>query len=231
MILEVIVQHPEEARDAERYGVDRLELVTSIGEGGLTPSYGMIQRVIKQVKIPVQVMVRPHSRSFVYTEEDLQIIKEDLGVMRKIGVQGIVFGCLDRNGNIDEQTLHQVLEIAEDMDVTFHRAFDGAKDLKSAYRTLTKYKHQISRVLTSGGQEAVKETAPLITLMDLQKELDGPEILVGSGLKQPTFKEVAHAIKANEYHFGSGVRVDGSFAKPIDEAKVKWFREVVTSEV
>ncbi|WP_257009910.1 copper homeostasis protein CutC [Evansella halocellulosilytica] len=227
MLIEVIVQHPDDARDAEKYGVDRLELVTAIGEGGLTPSYGMmIKSVIDQVNIPVQVMVRPHSRSFIYTQEELNIIKEDINIMKNIGVQGIVFGCLDQHGMIDEQTLQQVLEVTGDMDVTFHRAFDEAKDLVRSYKTLCKYKNQISRVLTSGGQATVKETDPLTTLIELQKELNGPEILVGSGLKQSTFKQIAQKINANEYHFGSGVRVDGSFVEPIDEKKVRSFREV-----
>ncbi|MFD0673548.1 copper homeostasis protein CutC [Cohnella sp. GCM10027633] len=38
MILEVIATTVADAKDASRYGADRIELVTGIAEGGLTPS-------------------------------------------------------------------------------------------------------------------------------------------------------------------------------------------------
>ena len=100
MILECIVENEKDAIQAERLGINRLELVSAMSEGGLTPSYGTVKRVMEAVKIPVQVMLRPHSYSFEYDELDWMSMREDLQAFSDLGVKGIVFGCL-KNGEVD----------------------------------------------------------------------------------------------------------------------------------
>ncbi|HWQ07459.1 MAG TPA: copper homeostasis protein CutC, partial [Holophaga sp.] len=75
-MLEVIALTPDEARLAESAGADRIELITAFGEGGLTPGIGLVKRTVAAVRIPVNVMVRPHSRSFRYSPEDLAAMQE-----------------------------------------------------------------------------------------------------------------------------------------------------------
>ncbi|MGB6407789.1 MAG: copper homeostasis protein CutC, partial [Planococcus donghaensis] len=90
MMIEVIVQNEQEAVEAEKLGAGRLELVSSINEGGLTPSFGTIERVLASVTIPVQVMIRPHSRDFFYTDSEMNTIIEDVKNILKLGGRGIV---------------------------------------------------------------------------------------------------------------------------------------------
>lgn len=71
-VLEVIAVNVEDAKAAEEGGADRIELVSAMSEGGLTPSYGFMEQVLSQVSIPVYVMIRPHSRSFRYSADDIR---------------------------------------------------------------------------------------------------------------------------------------------------------------
>ena len=94
-MLEIIATSVEDAIVIEKGGADRIELVSALSEGGLTPSYGLVHRVIGAVNIPVNVMIRPHSLSFVYSDEDLLCMLEDIKQAKALGANGVVFGMLD----------------------------------------------------------------------------------------------------------------------------------------
>ncbi len=102
-MLEIIGMSVEDAKIIEDCGADRIELVSALTEGGLTPSFGLIESVVNSVKIPVNIMIRHHAKSFVYSKEDISIMQKDIGVVKEIGANGVVFGVLDKNNNIDEK--------------------------------------------------------------------------------------------------------------------------------
>lgn len=211
--IEIIVKNEEEARMAEKYGADRLELISAMGEGGLTPSYGAINRVLKSVEIPVQVMIRPHSHGYTYSEADVNIIKDDILAAKELGANGIVFGCLTEDQTIDENMLQTILTIADGMDFTFHRAFDRVKDQQGAYRTLCQYGKSINRILTSGGKDQATEAqAELRELVKLSKELRGPTIMPGAGLTPENVDEMARKTGAEEFHYGLAFRMSHHFS-------------------
>ena len=129
MKLEVIVTTLSEAVQAERLGADRLELIADMGNGGTTPSFGTIRNVVEHVSIPVHVMIRPHTKSFHYDEDDVETLLADIGLCRELGVDGIVFGALTIDGRIDERVLAEVIKHKGEMALTFHRAIDASRDL------------------------------------------------------------------------------------------------------
>lgn len=222
--LEVIVQNAAEAEAAEAFGASRVELVSAIKEGGLTPSLGTIKQVTKRTTLPVSVMLRPHSYSFQYSKDDLAVIMEDLHVMKKSGVSGIVFGCLTAEGRLDHSVLQQVIHEAAPMEVTFHRAFDEMEDVEQGYRELAYYFPGVTRVLTSGGEQTAvcgKAMETLARLMSLQKNLEGPNIMPGAGITTATMEGLHQKIGAEEYHVGSGVRLESDYSKSIDTAEIK----------
>ena len=213
MLLEVIVQDDQEAVEAEKLGAGRLELVSAINEGGLTPSFGTIKRVLESVSIPVQVMIRPHSRNFFYDEPELETILEDVKNVLNLGGYGIVFGALNKNSTVDEKALERIIRLSDNLDITFHRAFDEIGHQLNAYRVLNNYKNQVKRILTSGGQDScLKGIEELKNLVQLSQELEGPSILCGGGLTPDNIEEIHQAVSSNEYHFGRGVRKNQSFA-------------------
>lgn len=230
MILECIVQNEKEAIIAEKIGVNRLELVSAISEGGLTPSYGTLKRVIENVSIPVQVMIRPHSFHFNYDESDWNAIREDLLIARELGVKGIVFGCL-KDGQVDQLFLEKVINLVPEFDITFHRAFDELSHQADGLEVLCQYNNHIKRILTSGGMvNAVEGKEKLQQLMTLSDVWHGPKILVGAGLQAENIRGLHSFLQAEEYHFGTGVRIGGSLANPFDEKKVEEILSILHSE-
>lgn len=220
MKIEIITLNKEDTIQAQELGADRVELVSAMLEGGLTPSYGTIKNVLESAKIPVQIMVRPHGYGFVFNESDSKIIKDDITMIQKLGGNRIVFGAVTVDGQIDEELLKKIIEIAPDIDISFHRAFDLVSSQTEAYKTLSNYKN-VKRILTSGGADKALDAADkLRDLVNLSKELNGPEILIGSGVSPDNLKELHQAIGANEYHIGSGVRIDKDFSKGLSEEKM-----------
>lgn len=222
MKFEFIIQNGRDAIEAEKYGADRLEFVSAIGEGGLTPSYGTIKQVLESVSIPVYTMVRPHSNNFYYDESDLEIIKEDIKQIIKLGGKNIVVGALNKDNTINEEMLQSIISVAPDTEITFHRAFDETPSVIEAYRTLAKYKDHVKSILTSGGADNCLEgRESLSELVKLSNELNGPKILPGSGMSLENLKEIHSVVNAEQYHFGKAVRIDQSFAKGYDEGIIK----------
>ncbi|MBO9599854.1 MAG: copper homeostasis protein CutC [Cohnella sp.] len=228
MKLEVIATSVRDAVDAERLGADRIELATGIAEGGMTPSAGMIERVVASVDIPVNVMVRPHSRSFCYDESDADVMQRDIELIRGIGGAGIVIGALTPNGLIDVALLERMLDAATGLDVTFHRAFDETADPFSALNLLAKYP-SISRILTSGGTAPAPQAMPRIRELNAAAARTHLRILGGHGLTPATLDSFLRETGVKEVHFGSAVRQDGTFSSPIDPGKMARVRSILHS--
>ncbi|WP_257349287.1 copper homeostasis protein CutC [Pseudalkalibacillus decolorationis] len=223
MMIEVIVQNGQEAIQAEKLGADRIELVSAIQEGGLTPSYGTVKQVLGSVSIPVQVMIRPHSYHYCYTDGDLQIIREDIKKVLELGGTNIVFGTLNKNNTINERILENIIGVSPQLDITFHRAFDEVPSLNEAYETLNKYKENVKRILTSGGEEScVDGKKKLRDLVSTAKKKDGPKIMPGAGLTHDNIQDIHNTVNADQYHFGKAIRVDHSFANDFDENLFKF---------
>ncbi|TYP75460.1 copper homeostasis protein CutC [Paenibacillus methanolicus] len=226
MLVEVIATNIADVRAAGAYGADRIELVTGIAEGGLTPSLGLIEAAAAVSSIPVQVMVRPHSQSFRYDSADLAVMRRDIAAVRQAGAAGIVIGALDELGAVDVPALDTLLAAAGELDVTFHRAFDEAADQFAALRTLAGYP-QIRRILTSGGPNPAPQSVERLAALVAASEGTHLRILAGYGLSAETVADVVRGGGVHEVHFGSAARENGSFALPISRARIQAIRAAV----
>lgn len=219
-MLEIIATCIDDAIKIEKNGGDRIELVSSLTEGGLTPSYGLINEVMKKINIPINVMIRPHAKSFIYSEEDIKIMIEDIKIAKKLGVNGVVLGVLDSERNIDEKNLNILLKYSDGLEVTFHRAIDESRDLIESVKILKKYP-DIKRILTSGGKDNNIEENLDILGKAIENSKNNPTILVGGGLNLNNVENIINYTKAKEVHFGTAVRKDSSPLGDIDEEKLK----------
>lgn len=138
-MLEIIGMTVEDAKYIEECGADRIEPVSALTEGGLTPSYGLVERVVKSVDIPVNVMIRHHANGLVYSEEGLEIMKRDIQGVKSLSVNGVVLGVLDEKNNINEEYLIELLNECNRLYVTSHREIDDT-DLNESMQILKKYK-------------------------------------------------------------------------------------------
>ncbi len=214
-MLEIIASTVEEAVAAEQAGAQRIELVSALSEGGLTPSYGLIRQVVSTVEIPVHVLVRPHSKSFVYSKSDEETIITDIDLIRELGAAGIVVGSLTADGRIDEGFLGRIIKHKGELSLTFHRAIDSSRDIFEAAEVLADFP-EVDRILTSGGQATALEGKE--TIARLIEEHPDLIILPGSGITLENAKTLLEATKASELHVGSAVLQDGVIQKERVEA-------------
>ncbi|MEX0882300.1 MAG: copper homeostasis protein CutC [Cyclobacteriaceae bacterium] len=166
IIFEAPVYTIEAALKAFAGGVDRLELCADFGEGGTTPSLGVFRTIKKNIEIPVFVMIRPRGGDYIYSDLELEAMKEDIKFFMDHGADGFVFGILDESGRVNEAACRELLSLAKDKPCTFHRAFDLTRDMEEALDTLISLGFQ--RVLTSGGENSVGEgIQKIIRLLEL----------------------------------------------------------------
>lgn len=217
-MLEVIATTVEDAKRIEACGADRIELLSAIAEGGLTPSYGLIKTVVSSVKLPVNVMIRPHAKSFVYTKAELAIMKEDIRIARQLRANGVVLGVLNEHNAICEKSLAALLEPCAGLEVTFHRAIDELADPVNGVKVLAKYS-QITTVLTSGGKGHIQDN--LTTIREMVENAGKIRVLAGSGLTLENIGQVIAETGAPEFHFGTAVRDNRSAYGAINEQKLK----------
>ncbi|MEX3900027.1 copper homeostasis protein CutC [Paraburkholderia sp. BR10954] len=226
VLLEVIAATVADARAAAQAGADRLELVTAMGEGGLTPSVGLIEAVVAAVGIPVNVIVRPHSRSFVYDADDYAVMLRDIRAVKAAGANGIVIGMLDAERTIDREGLARACEAADGLAITFHRAFDEARDLREALDVLLGFE-AVTNVLTSGGKPSVLQAQAVVSELVRQVDRSPCTVLAGAGLTVDAVADFVSNTHVEAVHFGSGVRVNGNGLAPVDQAKVMQVRALL----
>src|ERR1700722_1110088 len=219
VLLEVIATTVADARLAARAGADRLELITAMGEGGLTPSIGLIEAVVAAVDIPVNVIVRPHSRSFVFDAHDYAVMLRDVRAVAAAGAHGVVIGMLTPDGEIDREGLARAVDAADGLAITFHRAFDETRDLREAFDVLLGF-DAITNVLTSGGKPSVLKAEETIRTLVQQAAGSHCTVLAGAGLTVDAVAGFVQATQVNAVHFGSGVRVGGNGLAPVDPQRV-----------
>jgi len=221
-MLEIIGMSVEDAKAIEYCGANRIELVSALTEGGLTPSFSMIEKVVNSVDIPVNVMIRNHAKSFIYSEYDLEIMQKDIEIVKSLGANGIVLGLLDNNKKIDTNNLEKLLNSVSNIDITFHKAIDETNILESV-NILNKY-NKITNILTAGGIKNISENTNNIKAMI---ENSKPNILLGGGLNFDNILEIRELTKATDFHFGTAVRVDKSPFGEIDTKKLSQLVKVL----
>ncbi|XP_065225687.1 copper homeostasis protein cutC homolog [Planococcus citri] len=179
--MEVCIDNIQSAINAAASGASRIELCTALSEGGLTPSVGFLKIVKQLVHIPIFVMLRPRRGNFVYTKDELDILKQDAIELKNAGADGVVFGILKEDGTIDEQSCQDILNITRPLPATFHRAFDVLRDPTSSLDVLINL--GFSRVLTSGQKPRAEDGLDLIRQL---VELSQGRIIImpGSGVNE-----------------------------------------------
>lgn len=224
-MLEIIAETIEDARIIEKGG-ERIELVSSLSEGGLTPSYGMVKSVLLEVSIPVNVMIRPHSKSFNYSKEDIKVMKEDARIFQELGVKQVVLGMLDNEGLPDVAAMDEVLKDTT-FNVTFHRAIDESSDVMKSLEILEDY-NRVTHILTSGGPGKAMDN--LEVLKEMVKTSKRLTIIAASGLSHGNLRAIENELEFEkesidgelsfDFHVGTAVR-GGSVKSPVKIEEVK----------
>lgn len=203
---EVCANSVESCLAAQAGGANRVELCAGIPEGGTTPSYGDIAVALELLKeTRLHVIIRPRGGDFLYSPIEQRIILKDIDLARKLGADGVVFGCLTAEGDVDLPLMRQLMEAAEGMSVTFHRAFDVCRNPQQALEDIIGL--GCHRILTSGQQPTAEQGIPL--LKNLQQQADGRIILLaGCGVNETNIARIAQETGIHEFHFSAREQIE-----------------------
>lgn len=202
---EVCANSVESCLAAQRGGADRVELCAGIPEGGTTPSYGEIKMARKLLdRTRLHVIVRPRGGDFLYSSLEIERMIEDIEMCKNLGVDGVVFGCLTRQGDINIPLNALLIGHAKGMATTFHRAFDRCRAPFEALRQIIGLK--FNRILTSGQQPTAEAGIPM--LKALNQEANGQiGIMAGCGINETNIRRIAVETHIKEFHFSAREKV------------------------
>lgn len=205
LVKEFCAENVELVPTAIAAGAGRIELCDNLAVGGTTPSHGVIRAAVELTRlagIPVMCMIRPRGGSFEYSEDEGQIMVDDLRHAVELGVDGVVFGCL-RGGEVDRELAGRLAGLAKEagLMVTFHMAFDDiAADAQPAALDLLA-ELGVDRVLTHGGAAGTPIAGNLERLRRLADHAAGRVgILPGGGVTWENAEEIADTVGVREVH-------------------------------
>ena len=200
MLLEVCVDSLASARAAIRGGADRLELCSALGLGGLTPYTHLLRQTRQESPIPIRCLMRPRAGDFLYTPEEIQLMAMQIQELKAAGADGFVIGCLTPEGDLDENAMKPLIDAAEGAPLTLHRCIDVSRNPEQTY--LTAGKLGIDTVLTSGAAASCMAGLDMIgRLLQLRDETNGPEVLIGAGVKASVITAIRQLYpRAESFH-------------------------------
>ena len=211
--LEVCCTDMQSVRAAVEGGAHRVELCQALGLDGLTPSAGMIEQAVS-MGIHVQVLIRPREGDFVYDRDEVLCMQRDIRHARELGAGGVVIGALRPDGSIDEETTRRLVDEAEGMSITFHRAFDVCARPEEALEQIISL--GCHRLLTSGQAATAEQGIPM--LRGLVEQADGRIIIMpGAGVNPQNASRILSETGAYEIHgsLRSGGHTDAALVRAL----------------
>jgi len=203
--LEIACFNLKSALIAQNFGADRVELCADMSVGGTTPLIEMIQQAREHLTIDLYIMIRPRGGNFVYSEAEFEQMKSEVETIKKLAVNGFVFGILNEDKTINIEQNKALVEFAKPFPCTFHRAFDEVLDYEKALEDVISCR--FLTILTSGTFSNVIEGKEVLKELVIQAN-NRIEIMPGGGLRSTNISVLDKMVNANWYH--SSAITDGS---------------------
>lgn len=208
--IEICAGSLESCIAAKNAGAHRVELCSALSLGGITPSYGVIALAKKEIDIDINVLIRPRQGNFLYSREEMEIMKKDIETCSKLKVAGVVFGSLDKYGNVDLEFCKPLAQLAKSLNLsfTFHRAIDVSANILKSVEDIISLGAQ--RILTSGGAQTALEG--LSVIKEMVSIASGRIIIMpGSGVNSTNIVEL---VKSSSYLGAAEVHLSASQEVP-----------------
>jgi copper homeostasis protein len=205
MIFEVCIENGTRIDELVEKKAVRVELCDNLAAGGTTVSYGVAENVIRRCRaagIRVMSMIRPRGGGFVYDENETAVMLRDIEVMRGLGADGVVFGCLTPDSGLDRALTARLVKAAAGMDITFHMAFDQMRENEQIPALAWLTERGVKRILSHGsadGSTPIAENLPRLHRY-VKAAAGGIIILPGGGLDINNAPELCAALGLKEAH-------------------------------
>lgn len=195
---EVCVEGFSGALSAAEGGAHRIELCAGLVEGGTTPSPGNLTLALERLEVPIMVLIRPRGGDFFYSSEEMEVLLRDVSIVREAGGYGVVTGALTREGRVDRGAMEKVRQAAGPLSLTFHRAFDMARDPLEALEVLVEL--GVDRILTSGGARSAPEALEVLRSL-VEAAGSRISVMAGGGIREENIRQVVAETGVREVHF------------------------------
>ena len=206
MIKEVCVENFTNVPLMIERGADRIELNNDLTVGGTTPSFGVIKKTVEYAHkhdVPVVVMIRPRGGNFVYNEDELEVMINDIQICSLLGVDGVTFGCLTREKHFDKRAMNRLLSVAHagTLEVVMYMAFDELTNAEQKEAIDWLSKNKVKRILSHGGPLKQPLSHTIDHLKELVKQAKNKiEILPGGGITKANVNKIVEQIKIKQVH-------------------------------
>ena len=198
LILEACVETIQQGLLAEKKHADRIEFCQRLDLGGVTPDHDLIRTAINKIKIPVKIMIRPRGGDFIYSDSEIDRMKSDIKYCKSIGVEEVVLGALNNNGEVDYSLTQHLAKLAMPMKVTFHKAIDEVSNYMNALKTLSTMQN-IDSVLSSGTKENALAGKEYIKIAS-EEFSETLNIIAAGSITNTNLKEIHSELNMKEYH-------------------------------
>lgn len=195
--LEIACFNLQSALTAQQNGADRIELCGGIKVGGTTPNLEIVESARRNLTIDLYVMIRPRGGNFMYTEAEFVQMKSEILAMKKLNVDGFVFGILNEDNTINIEQNLELVELAKPFPCTFHRAFDEVMDVTQSLEDVISC--GFKTILTSGQKQNVVEGVGNLSEL-IQKANNRITIMPGGGLRSSNIDFIREQTNAVFYH-------------------------------
>lgn len=204
-ILECCVDSVESAINAAKGGASRLELCSNLIIGGTTPDVALVKEIRKDTDIRIHSLIRPRFGDFCYTEYEMEIMKSQIRALKEAGVEGVVIGVLDVEGNLDILKMKELLQESKGLSVTLHRAFDMCRNPYEAMEQVIDL--GIHTILTSGQKQSAWEGRELLAEL-IEKAQGRIDIMAGAEVNAKVINELIPITKGTSYHMSGKITLD-----------------------
>ncbi|PAE17668.1 copper homeostasis protein CutC [Virgibacillus sp. 7505] len=204
MLKEVCVENFTNVPEVIAKGADRIELCDNLAVGGTTVSHGVAAVTINYCHgkdMKVMSMIRPRGGNFVFSKEEVDMMKRDLVHLMELGTDGVVLGCLTDTGWIDEDAMIPLLDVAKGLEITFHMAFDHISPENQLKAIDWLVEHGVHRILTHGGPLDTRVEDNLVRLKEYIDYANGRIIILpGGGISTENLDLITSALHIREVH-------------------------------
>ena len=209
-MLEICVDSLASARAAIAGGADRIELCSALLAGGLTPYTALLRQLREESEIPVRCLMRPRAGDFLYTAEELEMLRQQILELKAAGSSGFVIGCLTPEGDLDAEAMKPLIDAAGGMGLTLHRCIDVSRDPLATYGKAKAL--GIDTVLTSGAAPSCLRGQDMLRqLLQLRDEIGGPEVLIGAGVTEGVIRQLRQNLpQARAFHMSGKVESESA---------------------
>lgn len=217
--LEIACFNYQSAVIAEESGADRIELCENMQLGGTTPNAVLAVRVREKLSIKMHVIIRPRGGDFIYTDEEFVEMKQDIKHLKKLSVDGFVFGILNPDGSVNKKQNQELVNLASPLSCTFHRAFDHVNSIEQALEDVVDC--GFKTILTSGHATSVEEGIDDLEMIQKLAK-DRIEIMPGGGLRSSNIKLLQEKLEPTFYH-SSAITDNSETANPEEIKELRNF--------